>query len=445
MRTARALLAALALAGLAACSDPGTGGCSGGASTPQAAPRQHLGLVGQQVRLLLIPFVPFGCDGEPTHLPDGLSVEVYAPDNRLVPHTARLDEPRMSAVVTFTPEGPGRYHVLAAFEPVGGLSQVGVLVAEDRTAESTPLPLPRECAVLERTARGTWVCDAQVVRDGVVTQELALTTPGAGVPLRVAVAGDVVWTADQGTLRRYVDTDEGLVLTASLSGGFSAPDFLLASEDELLMLHATFERYMYAEGTLSRTGSSTWADPLAGNVAMYEPDGVLVRAGDVVAVAARRMDPQTGVLGTQACMYQLSGGSYVRTQEACQQLPGTPVGFEDGVLWTQEAPQLSGPLGFTVRRHALVQGRFEEQGALLLGGGLQPFGLPLLRSSAVPVFAEVAVTGMTAVVVAWRPARQELVLEVLGRELTTPRASSSLYWGRTLDGTVTVRVRPLPP
>jgi hypothetical protein len=443
MRAGLGLLAAVALGVLAACPDPGSDCFGPGGSV--AEPPPTIGFVGQPTTVVVSSsFVSSFCEEEQAVRPDSVSVEVYAPDNRLVPSTVRLGTGGASGTVSFTPDMPGRYHVLAAFAPVGGLRQVGVMVAEDRTAEAgPPAPLPHLCDVLERTARGTWVCDAAVVRNGVVAQRLPVDNPGRTVPLRVAVAGDVVWTADSTTLRRWVDTGEALVPAGVTTFGSTPPDFLLASGDELLMLHATFDRFVHSEGRLLRTGSVTWREQVSGSLSELEPAGILLRAEGAVALVHRAFDRQTGAVGLQACPYRLEVDRYLRTADPCELLPGGLAGVEDGVLWTVGSTFTTGPVTHTVRRYALVQGRLREQGVLEVGA-LMPVLGPLLRGSAVPLFTDGRGSGAAAVV-AWRPARGDLVLEVLDRTLQTARASSGLYWGQTANTVPLVRARPSPP
>lgn len=447
MSAARVLLAVAALAGLTAC--PGTGGDCFDVGVPGIGnePPPQLALVGQPSDVEVEAFIPFTCEGE-GQLPDSLSSEVYSPDNRLLPSTPVLRDSRAGAV-RFTPDVPGRYHVLAAFAPVGGIRQLDVLAAVDRSREGTLLALPETCAQLERTARGTLLCGAAVVRDGKVTQRLG---GGTGqVPRMVAVAGDVVWAVDAANVYRYVDTGGAtLTFSGAVEHRDTQPEFLLATADELLVLHsARLQRFITSEaGVPVSTGTGSWAEVGAQPTTPDQPLGFLVRAGEVLAVVGRGPVSQSGgfPIGTRACTYQLVNGRYVRTQTvACQELPGMPEGIEDGVLWTRETTHSTTTFlqQETVHRFTLKQGRFEEEGSLLLG--LASFVTsPLVRSTSVPVFS-IGQPSPTQVVPAWRPEQRDIVLEVVDRELVSPSASSAFYWGLAPTGQLRARVRASAP
>lgn len=432
MRMGRVLLATSALLGLAAC--PGPTECLVDAiSSPPSAPA--LVLVGQPAEVSF-PLSWNLCGERQGPAQERLSVEVYSPDNRLVENTAQLNA--SAGVVRFTPEVPGSYHLMAAFEPVGGLQQVDVLAAQERSAESVAQQLPRPCEVLEHTARGSWICDAQVLRDEKVAQTLTNADPSR--PLRVAVSGDAVWTVDTQTVRRYVDTDGTLVLTGSLAHQDALPEFLLASDGELVALTAqVLHRFTFAGEALQRTGMTGWETDERFFAGPLEPRAFLVRAGDVLATVQHSLTDQ-GVQVSRACTYQLDGGAYTRTAAPCQTLTGLPTGVEDGVLWTAEQTQTVGfaPI-LVVRRFTLGPGGFAQQASMMAGTLFQVIA-SLYRASSAPVLTNSQ--GLWAVV-AWRPSRQDLVLEVLDRVLQEPRASSDLYWLQVGTGT-RVRLRPPP-
>lgn len=446
MSAARGLLAGVALAGLTACPGPG-GDCftgSGQGGPLELPPR--LAVVGRQVDVAVDAVLPFTCDGT-EQFPDALTSEVYAPDNRLVPSTTVL-RGSSGGAVHFTPDMPGRYHVLAAFAPVGGIRQVGVMAAVDRTNEAPPMALPELCSQLERTARGTLLCGAAVVREGQVAQRLI---PVGSVPRVVAVAGNVVWAVDEAKVHRYVDTGEtALTLSGSVSHGDPLPEFALATEDELVVLHPTvLQRFSAsAAGAVTSTGRSSWSEVQAVPYTSDQPRGFLVRSGGVLAVVGRGSVGQGGgfTTGTRVCTYHLATGRYERTREvACQELPGLPEGVEAGVLWLRE--QTSPPPGSflpndTVRRYVLTGGRLEEQGSLLLGSTAL-FTTPLFRGSSVPVFG-IGQPAPIPVVPTWRPEQRDLVLEVLDHEVFSGSASSTFYWGMGPTGP-RARARPSPP
>lgn len=442
MSAARGVLAVVALAVLTAC--PNEPDCFGtGTGLPSEQPPK-LAVVGQQVDVSVTASAPFACDG-PGQFPDSLTAEVYSPDNRLVPSTTVL-RGSSAGGVRFTPDMPGRYHVLAAFAPVGGIRQVGVVAAVDRTGEAPVMALPEHCNQLERTARGTLLCGAAVVRDGQVVQRLGAS---GLVPRMVAVAGDVVWAADASNVYRYVDTGGALVLSGSTGHTDQQPEFLLATEDELLVLHTTtLRRYVSSAGVPTATGASAWNEVQAVPLAPDQPRGFLVRSGDVLAVVGRGTVGQGGgfTAGTRVCTYHLQDGRYVRALVLpCQELPGSPEGIEDGVLWVRETGSPTPPSFLpddTVRRYVLTHGRFEEQGSLRLGPTTFVI-TPLFRSTSAPVFGLGAVTS-ELVVPTWRPEQGDVVLEILDRTLFSASASSRFFWGMGPAGP-RARERPLPP
>lgn len=447
MSAARGWLAGVALAALTACPGP-DGDCftgSGQGGPLELPPR--LAVVGRQVDVTVDAVLPFTCDGT-EQFPDALTSEVYAPDNRLVPSTPVL-RGSSGGAVHFTPDMPGRYHVLAAFAPVGGIRQVGVMVAVDRSAEAPPMALPEMCSQVERTARGTLLCGAAVVREGGVTQRLGAA--GSVPPRMVTVAGNGVWAMDGTKVYRYVDTGgTTLTLTGSVSHGDSLPEFVLATEDELLVLHpSVLQRFVSsAAGAITSTGRSSWSEVQVTMSLPDQPRGFLVRSGDVLAVVGRGSVAQGSgfTTGTRVCTYHLVTGRYERTKEvACQELPGVPEGVEAGVLWLRE--QASPPPGSflpndTVRRYVLTGGRFEEQGSLVLGPTTL-FTTSLFRGSSVPVFG-IGQPSPIPVVPAWRPEQRDVVLEVLDREAFSASASSTFYWGMGPTGP-RARARPSPP
>ncbi|XXF77491.1 hypothetical protein P2318_31225 [Myxococcaceae bacterium GXIMD 01537] len=438
MKPARALLAAVAVVGLTACPDPPDCTFVGGASAPVGPP---LARVGEPTEVELWPLQPGTCS--PTRISDGVSAEVYSPDNRLLESTARL---RGSAgVVRFTPQEPGSYHLLVSFVPSGGLRQVDVLAAVERGAQAPLETLSTPCRhQLARTTRGTWLCDTAVIRGGQVVEQLSSGTTSVPAVL-VRVAGDVVWVADRTSVRRYVDTGTTLTLSASRMHGGTGLENMLATENELLGLDAqTLRRITYADGQLTMAAISVWNDVSVPPTSDTDARAVLVRKGDALMVAHRAQGPTAPT--TRACGFQRMGDTYVRTSVPCQVLPGYLTGYEDGVLWTQslDSPSSMMGLSYQVRRFALTaQGELQAQGMLALGS-LRPQTASTLADSVVPVYSDETHSGAN-VMATWDAARQSIVLEQLGNSpLLSPRASATLYWGQPGKGTG-VRVRPPAP
>ena len=109
------------------------------------------------------------------------------------------------------PRKPGRYHIFAAFEPVGGIHQFDALCRGNRSAEAALLHrCPRPCTSLERTQLGRPSCAAwsSSVDGGTVLQF------SGG---RLAVSGDVVWRVDCGGNRTLRGHGNGAQLTGPLT------------------------------------------------------------------------------------------------------------------------------------------------------------------------------------------------------------------------------------
>jgi hypothetical protein len=206
------------------------------------------------------------------------------------------------------------------------------------------------------------------------------------------VTGDVVWMVDGETVRRYVDTGTGPLEptgtapfpTGANPGGAqsSAPHSRLATPDELVVLSDTLlHRYTFTEaGGIATAPTTRWAVTNALTFGADSVGGLLVRAGTRVLLVSRVQDPRTFEARTQACPYRPGvGGSYVPVStEACEELPGDPVGYEDGVLWTRTLAAPSSVMTETLHRLAVIGDGLEESDAVELEGQLviQP---PLLR------------------------------------------------------------------
>jgi hypothetical protein len=398
-------------------------------------------IVGEQVNLFIAPQIPGGCgtELEAPPVPTNLSVEVAGPDNLPVQHQARIGTPTTSsATLQFTPDKPGRYHVFAAFDPVGGIQQFDLYAARDRSAEAPLQTLSQNCGALERTRRGGWLCDGNFLRDGRVVR----TFSG-----RIAVAGDVVWTATETSIQRFVDTGGTTFESVGMPHSQGTVEFLLATPDELVVLHGTTLQRVVFNGTeLSSTGISNW-DPGLSPLSPPGPRGLLLRAGDQLAVVSSAV---TAAPTHAACSYRLDGGRFVRTTTTCQIFTGRVVGFEPAVLWT--GTEAFSPSTFSdLRRLEWGANGLVEVASLPLGTKLELATHSIsLRSSVVPVVnVPISATNPRprGTVAVYSPERRTLLLELLDSEIPTPRASAQLLWGLPATGSsgLRVRVRPSTP
>jgi hypothetical protein len=413
--------------------------------TPPPDQRPGLFLVNERVSLPLQPLFQDVCEDGKSATPTGISAEIYDPDQLPVENQASLDPSGQNATLEFTPRKPGRYHIFAAFEPVGGIHQFDAYAAVDRTAEAPFQTLPKECSSLERTRSGTFACGLELFRDGKQVLQLA-----GG---RLAVSGDVVWRVDTTEISRYVDTGAAITLTGTLTHTAGAPEAILATETELVVLHASkLQRFVFDGQTLARTGDTLWdAPPLP--LRPDGPRGAMVRTGDRLAVISNLFVS----IGSQlnVCTFQLDQGRFVRTQNSCEQLPGVVVGFEPSVLWVgEEASDRFTVL--TVHRMEWTGTQWLERGSLDLGQVLRlPFSLQtnLKRTEVVPVFDSPPLnfnSPLRNVVPVYVPNQVRLGLDFLDANVTRAQASSSLFWGAPVLGTIgggtsRIRLRPSTP
>jgi hypothetical protein len=405
--------------------------------------------VGEQVSMGLSPNLADGCRFEPQGTPDTLTVEVSGPDNLPVPAEATLgNPPTATASLKFSPDKPGRYHIFAAFDPVGGIQQFDMYAARDRSPEAPVHTLPRTCTALERTRRGGWLCDSDFVRDGAVVQRFS----GA----RVAVAGDVVWVVNGSQVQRYVDTGAAaLVSTASMTGGASTTEFLLASETELLAIRSPDVHRIVFDGTatLAFKGSASLLFS-SGTIGSTGLRGILVRSGEQLAVISTA-PPSGGVqpansFTSQVCSYRIEPDRLLRTADPCQTFTGDVVGYEPGALWVGTPLSFGDELADLRRLEWTVTGLAEEA-SLPLGPAFEvPRNSLTTRNSAVPVVISSA-SGLSSrprpTVPVYTPERRTILLEFLDSEMPKPTASSALLWGGTplSSSTSRIRVRPVTP
>jgi hypothetical protein len=428
----------------------GLGGCSEDtfdcipSPGPITQPNQAPGVVvtGQRVRMKVTPASEVaGCGTLESSIPIAATAEIEGPDGQPVENQFTLvQRARTPSTLEFTPQLPGPHHITVTFSHIGGLHQFDLHAAWDRSAEAANEPFPLSCVSLERTSKGTWVCDTAVVRGSTLVQSFIGTY--------LAVAGDVIWVADSVRIQRYVDTGTNLVLTASYSHNHGPVEFLLASPDELTVLHSGFlESYFFSSGTLAGSGLS-WTRP-SQPVNTQGSYGVLLRDGARVGLVTRI--PSKDTAAVQVCTYELAPGRIVPPQGTCPSVPGELIGIEPGVLWTRDLPA-SNPQGQNqglVRRWQWSDNQIREQGSISLGPNATVFERPMKRWEAVPLVRNVATDSdipVLTAVVAWSPQRKAVLLEHYDASLGGAFASRAFYWGSS-SGTsaTTTRIRLRPP
>jgi hypothetical protein len=445
MKTCRYLFLLGALLVLSGCPETQ---CDVGGIAQGSSPHPAMILVGEPVSLRLSPTLVSNCGREFQESPSSLTLEVYGPDNLPVASQATLGKPSTSsATLKFTADKPGRYHVFAAFDPIGGIHQFDLYAARDRSAEAPVFTLPKLCSSLERTQRGGWVCDQEFLREGSVEQRF--------ISSRVAVAGDVVWVVGSSQVQRYVDTGTALELTASMPSSLSSAEFLLASEAELLAMRGlTLQRVTY-EGTAALREPGTVQLPsTSGLIGTTGLRVLLVRSGDwlgVVTSAPRSGGgpPPPNSFTQQICAYRIEPNRILRTTDPCQLFTGNVVGYEPDVIWV--GALMFGEHFADLRRLEWSAEGIAEQASLPLGTNFKMSVQPVSpRNQVVPVVAsQISALNLRprSTVPVYSPERRTLFLELLDTELTAPTASGSLMWTNPTSGASTsrVRVRPAAP
>ncbi|MBU8899701.1 hypothetical protein KRR26_29230 [Corallococcus sp. M34] len=437
-RLAWARLTALALLALSAC-ECGTGDDPCFIGLPPGVPESSpLTFTGRTTTIFVQASASTECGSEaPPQSPESVEVQVYGPDNLLVPATAKLINPSPDAEISFVPPEPGRYHAIIRFAPVGGVVQRDVLaIAQRQDVEPVSrLSEAGTCNTVDRTAKGTWLCDGLAMRDGAGADQRL------GNALRVSVSGDVVWTVDDRQVKRYVDTDTELKLTGTLALVLGPDTMQLASEDELLVfVSTTLSRITFTESQgLVQTSTARWQDPIE-TPAPGAPSGVLLlRAGhdSLLALGPARI-PNPGTLGVLACEFQRNAGdNWSRAVRACQSINGTVVGFEAGAVWLRDVVPDSTGSTLALRRWEVREGQLVEVGSLSL-----PFSLsttpPLMKNGPVaPIINYMSSSGVAQVAVArWDATRTELSLESLPElRADSAHANERWVWGLDLAGT----------
>lgn len=401
-------------------------------------------VTGKRVRMEVVPASESaGCGSLESSVPISATAEIEGPDGQPVENQFTLvQQSRTPSILEFTPEFPGRYHITVVFSHIGGLHQFDLHAARDRSAEAPNETLPRTCDSLERTSKGAWVCGTFVMRGSTVVKSF----PGTSL----AVAGDVIWVVGSLSIQRYVDTGTDLVLSGSAQHGRGAVEFLLASPDELTVLHSgVLGSFIFSSGTLSSSSSTTWIRPPE-PVNTRGSYGVLLRDGERLGLVTRTTD--AGTLAVQVCTYELSPGSIISPQDRCPSVPGELIGFEPGVLWTRDVSAFDSqglPQGL-VRRWVWTEDQIQEAGSLSLGPNATIFDQSMRRGEVVPLVRNMVtdsnILDVTSVLT-WSPQRKTLLLEHFDSPQGNVLASRAFYWG-ALSGasanSTRIRLRPPP-
>ncbi|WP_164011630.1 hypothetical protein [Pyxidicoccus trucidator] len=449
MKTARPLLALTALLALSGCSGSDSP-CSAMPIFSGTTPRPESFRVGAEATFEVPAVQTQSCDDTAeSQFPESVTATVYDPGNHILPSEVMLRHGGAIATVRFTPRTTGRHHVLVAFAPVGSVQQLGAYVAGDWSGNNSAivLPLPR-CTQLDRTTRGTWLCDGAALRE---PSGRVVRLGTSSIPPDVAVSGNVVWVVGEGRVRRFVDTGTELELTGSLLLGTAAPvrvvQSRLASEHELWVLDdQRLHRFTFSDtGVLAAAGATSWT---AGDEAILGTDGVvglLVRESlDRVLVVRMRQRPNS-----QACPYQLGpDGAFAPTGAPCLALPGTPVGLEEGVVWTRVGEPFQAT-GQTLHRWVLSGGSLAEQGTLVLDSPADAVDAALRPGFVLPDIRLGMLAGATSVLPVGSSVQSPLGLERLPTSARAPRELRALsprfYWeGDTLQSNGSTKVYERP-
>jgi hypothetical protein len=152
-------------------------------------------------------------------------VTVKAPDGQVLPASV-VQRKSHRFQMDFEAASPGLYTSTFTYEVDAATGkpplvyEVGVIVVRDRR-EVLPVRLPRKCTDLDRTSRGTWLCDAAVFRDGVLVEELA-------ADWRYTVRGDTVWGVNKSAslVGQWKDTGQGPLVRVASGSTNSSSNFL---------------------------------------------------------------------------------------------------------------------------------------------------------------------------------------------------------------------------
>jgi hypothetical protein len=272
---------------------------------------------------------------------------------------------------------------------------------------------------------------------------------------RLAVTGDVVWAVSASQTERYVDTGTALELTATLSGGSSLTEPLIASETELLAVRMPNVDRIIFDGTPALALKGSDSLPVSnGTIGSTGLRNILLRSGDQLVVISSAAPLSTGQppnsFSSQACHYRIEPNRIVRGTDPCQLFDGDVVGYEPGGLWVGTRFPFGEGLA-DLRWMEITGGRLVEQASLPLGINFEVVKRAFsLRNTAVPAIVSVLPSlspGARLTVPVYVPGQRAILLEFLDAELPEPIASTSLMWGgRTGNiASLRVRVRPATP
>jgi len=450
VRTVRFALRALVLLGLAGCSDQVIGPppiCDVAPLPPIPVSTQNSGLmkVGQRFTLFVSPTFPSPCDSGADR-PTSVTAEIDGPGGERLEGQIQLGVDGSPATLQFTPLRPGPHHILVAFSQVGGLHQFDFQAVMDNSATAPSFTVNRACLSLERTQKGLWVCNNEVLSDNG-------TLVGSFTDSRVAAAGDVIWVVGPDLIRRYVDRGGVLALEGFMNHTLGEATSLLPSADELLVVHlnGNMALYTFSGGTAVTSAGPTPWDRSYAMMGASGPFGLLLRDGDQLGLVTLTSVNFQSV--AQVCPYQLVSGRIQRVTGSCTVLTGDVVGFEPRVLWTRLVPTL---MGGRVDQGAVLRwewsgGRLVEQGSVSLGLNARLIFPTMLASSNVPIIiaGSGSFTSEYAAVAVWSAERRTILFEHLDSEMVSLLASPTFFWGtlpQTSGERVTkVRLRPQAP
>jgi hypothetical protein len=257
--------------------DAGFAGGAGGSGAPETI------LDTGHVAMIALTLNPTLCGDQKANA-TAVNTSVRGPDNLPFAHTnsgpdnGSLSSDPYTTVITFTPDKPGDYHLVADFEPNLGQVQLDLRVARDLSqvkAQATyGASLVQGCASFAVTDLGTLICgDSMGVH---LIRAAARSDVATGE--QFAVLGNTVWVADSSSMNvsSFTDTGSGALMPAV---SFSTPEnaqLLLPFEGGVLVIMNTqISRYV-ASGT-SATSDRTWMPPTASfNLAALLGDDLLI-------------------------------------------------------------------------------------------------------------------------------------------------------------------------
>ncbi|MFT3837433.1 MAG: hypothetical protein QM723_10605 [Myxococcaceae bacterium] len=328
-------VAALALTGCPGSSAPMPscpvrGGAGGGTGTSAVG---VIGLVGTPMNVELAILLPLSCSGEPPAV-SRVDVSVADPVNAVVASTASAPSQigaDARATITFTPTRPGRYHLVARFQPDLGSVQQDVLVALDKTGVApNTIDVPAlNCLQIDLSG------DTLLCLD-LVFYETWLRTIRAGQVVdsvranAFALSQDRVWLqgADDQSVSLYqLEADGTLSATGSAAIAINGTPRIFASGDRALVV----DMNSFIEVRFSPDAGFT----LSPEIGLPPTNSGMGSGGQFV--------PDVGVTavptGAQVCSYSAAAGGFA--DAGCSPASLDVVGFDDDGVWWVNPLQLS--------------------------------------------------------------------------------------------------------